>query len=78
MNKPYVQPGAQSAARTQDHAADSTQIADEALPLIPAEKGDAQVASRAAKTGDEIVSMGSPAFGLGGRPVPKDAIHNNT
>jgi len=45
---------------------------------ISAEKSGAELAPAAPKTGNETVSMGSPVVGLGGRPVPKDAIHKDT
>ncbi len=65
MNKPDSQQHAQNAGPTQDLAAASKHVR---APVAPA----------TAEPGTATVSMGSPAFGLDGRPVSKDAIHLST
>jgi hypothetical protein len=76
MNKPDVQQGAQFAAHDQSLAAVAVHGPKESSSK-PLTSG-AELAPAAAKPGNETVSMGSPAFGLDGRPVSKDAIHLNT
>lgn len=70
MNKPDVHRDAQSAAHAQDHEAAKKQR--------PTGSSSKPALAPKAEPNSETVSMGSPAFGLGGRPVPKDAIHNNS
>jgi hypothetical protein len=76
MNKPDVQHGAQGAANNQDLAAASKHGPTESSSQP--EMSGAEVAPAVAESGSETVSMGSPAFGLDGKPVSKDAIHLNT
>jgi hypothetical protein len=66
--KPEAEPNAHVCTDACTHAGATKGV------VTSAEKSGAKAAPAAPKTSNEAVAMGSPEFGLGGRPVPKDAV----